>query len=264
MIERLDKVRQLQDILIDRATGVDTDDKKYISLRLELLKDITIKDNLPQFVITYDDLSKFWSFIKPKFNTYQERREFIWNEFSLLLRSLEQNIITVHPADDDISAILIDFDTKNVHIAWQKALERRTEDPESAITMARTLIESVCKHILDEAGVSYSDHDDLPKLYKETAKQLNMAPEMHQEDIFKQILGGCQTVIQGLGTLRNKLSDAHGKGKKNVKPSPRHAALAVNLAGSMAAFLVSTWEIQSSKSISKSLNTEEPESIAKS
>jgi hypothetical protein len=83
--------------------------------------------------------------------------------------------------------------------------------------------------------------------YKETVKQLNMAPEHHQEEVFKQILGGCQIVIQGLGTLRNKLSDAHGKGKKAVKPSARHAALAVNLAGSMAAFLVAAWEERSSK-----------------
>jgi hypothetical protein len=151
------------------------------------------------------------------------------------------------PADDDISAILINFDTEQVHIAWQKALERRNQDPEAAITMARTLIESVCKHILDEAGISHSDKDDLPKLYHETAKQLNLAPEQHQEEVFKQILGGCKSVIQGLGTLRNQLSDAHGKGKKAIKPSPRHAALAVNLAGSMAAFLVATWEERLSK-----------------
>ena len=104
------------------------------------------------------------------------------------------------------------------------------------------LIESICKHILDEAGILHSDKDDLPKLYKKTATQLNMAPEQHQEEVFKQILGGCQTVIEGLGTLRNKLSDAHGKSKKAVKPSVRHAALAVNLAGSMAAFLIAAWE----------------------
>ena len=172
---------------------------------------------------------------------------FIWEEFGSLIASLEQNIIVAQPADDDISAILINFDTEQVHIAWQKALERRNQAPEAAITMARTLIESVCKHILDEAGIFQSDKDDLPKLYKETAKQLNLAPEQHQEEVFKQILGGCQTVIQGLGTLRNKLSDAHGKGKGAIKPSPRHAALAVNLAGSMAAFLVATWEERLSK-----------------
>ena len=114
--------------------------------------------------------------------------------------------------------------------------------------MARTVIESVCKHILDEAGIPHTDKDDLLKLYRETAKQLNMAPEKHQEEVFKQILSGRFTVVQGLGTIRNKLSDAHGKGKKAIKPSPRHAALAVNLAGSMAAFLVTTWEERVSKS----------------
>ena len=41
--------------------------------------------------------------------------------------------------------------------------------------------------------------------------------------------------------MRNKLGDAHGKGKKAVKPAARHAALAVNLAGAMAMFLVETW-----------------------
>jgi Abortive infection C-terminus len=247
MMTRLDKVRQLQDIFIARATGCDHSDQEYSKLRLELLRDSAIRGRLPEFVRNCDELSKFWGFIKAKFGTYQERRMFIWEEFGSLIASLEQDIIVAQPADDDISAILINFDTEQVHIAWQKALERRNQDPEAAITMARTLIESVCKHILDEAGISHSDKDDLPKLYKETAKQLNLAPEQHQEEVFKQILGGCQTVIQGLGTLRNKLSDAHGKGKRAIKPSARHAALAVNLAGSMAAFLVATWEERLSK-----------------
>ncbi|AIE73598.1 abortive infection family protein [Synechocystis sp. CS-94] len=247
LLGKLDKVRQLQDILIARATDSNASEEKYSELRLKLLRDPTVRDRLPQFVKTYDELSKFWGFIKGSFDTYQERRMFIWEKFSSLINFLEQNVIEAHPADDDISAILVDFDIEHVHIAWQKALERRSEDPEAAITMARTLIESVCKHILDEAGIAHSYKDDLPKLYKETAKQLNMAPEQHQEKIFKQILGGCESVIQGLGTLRNRLSDAHGRGKKAVKPSPRHATLAVNLAGSMAAFLVATWEERSVK-----------------
>ncbi|GBO54227.1 abortive phage resistance protein [Pseudanabaena sp. lw0831] len=248
MTTRLEKVRQLQNILIARATHEDTKDDDYSILRLELLRDSTVRDLLPQFVRTCDELSKFWGFIKSKFSTYQERKNFIWEEFGSLIISLEQNIIAAQPADDDISTILVEFDTEHVHIAWQKALERRDEDPEAAITMARTLLESVCKHILDDASIAYSDKDDLLKLYRETAKQLNMAPEQHQEEVFKQILSGCFSVIHGLGTLRNKLSDAHGKGKKAIKPSPRHTTLAVNLAGSMAAFLVTTWEERVSKS----------------
>jgi hypothetical protein len=242
MTTRLEKVKRLQNQLVAHATGGNANDEEYSQLRLELLRDSIVRELLPQFVKTYDELSKFWGFIKLKFSTYQERREFIWKEFSPLILSLEQNVIAAQPADDDISAIMANFDTEHVYMAWQKALDRRNEDPEAAITMARTLIESVCKHILDEADISHSDKDDLPKLYKETAKHLNMAPEQHQEEIFRQILGGCQTVIQGLGTLRNKLSDAHGKGKRAIKPSARHAALAANLAGSMAAFLIATWE----------------------
>lgn len=243
----LDKVRQLEGILIDRATGGNPSSEEYSKLRLELLRDSTTKDLLPQFVEINNELDKFWSFIKLRFKHYEERRNFIWNEFGPLIGYLEQNIIAAHPADDDISAILFNFDTEHVHIAWQKALERRHEDPEAAITMARTLIESVCRHILDEAGIDHSDRDDLRKLYRKTAEQLNMAPEQHQEEVFTRILGNCQEVIKGLGTLRNKLSDAHGRGKKAIKPSPRHAALAVNLAGSMAAFLVATWEERSLK-----------------
>ncbi|EXA64783.1 abortive infection family protein [Acinetobacter baumannii 348935] len=74
-----------------------------------------------------------------------------------------------------------------------------------------------------------------------------MSPSQHTEQIFKQILGGCSAIVEGLGSLRNKISDAHGQGKNNVKPSPRHAEFAVNLAGTMAVFLFSTWEMKKEK-----------------
>jgi hypothetical protein len=98
----------------------------------------------------------------------------------------------------------------------------------------------VCKHILDDASISYDEGIELPKLYKLTAKQLRLAPEQHSEEVFKQILGGCASVVDGLGALRNRLSDAHGRGRAPAKPAARHAELAVNLAGALCMFLVST------------------------
>ncbi|MFC7694731.1 abortive infection family protein [Paeniroseomonas aquatica] len=145
------------------------------------------------------------------------------------------------PADADISAVLGAFDEAGVQAAWMKALERRDRDPEGAITMARTLLEKVCKHIIEEASGSYGENDDLPKLYRAAAEKLNLAPSQHTEETFKVILGNCQAVVQGIGTIRNKLGDSHGTGRKPARPQPRHAALAVNLAGTMAAFLVATW-----------------------
>ena len=75
-----------------------------------------------------------------------------------------------------------------------------------------------------------------------TAEGLNLAPSQHTEDAFKKILGGAQSVVNGLANLRNRLGDAHGQGKRPVKPLPRHAELAVNMAGSMASFLLATFE----------------------
>jgi hypothetical protein len=62
------------------------------------------------------------------------------------------------------------------------ALERRSDDPEGAITSARTLLETVCKHILDEGGIKYDDDADLPKLYRVTADVLDLAPSQQSED----------------------------------------------------------------------------------
>jgi hypothetical protein len=38
------------------------------------------------------------------------------------------------------------------------------------------------------------------------------------------------------------IGDAHGQGKLAIKLKARHAELVVNLAGTMASFLVSTWD----------------------
>ena len=49
------------------------------------------------------------------------------------------------------------------------------------------------------------------------------------------------SIVTGLGELRNKLGDAHGRASKNVKPLQRHGELAVNLAGTMAMFIFRTY-----------------------
>jgi len=127
---------------------------------------------------------------------------------------------------------------------WQRAVERRSSDPDGAVTLARSLLETVCKHILDAAGVAYDENSELPNLYRLTAEQLNLAPAQHSEKVVRQVLGGATAAVEGIGALRNRLSDAHGKGQESVAASPRLAELAVNLAGAVALFLVQSWEEQ--------------------
>ncbi len=238
----MDKVVRLQDSLVSFSTGdnFDGDDKTYKRLRRELIEKADIRDKLPDFVRRYRDLGQFWQFIKHEYGRYQERRIFIWDSFRPLIDYLEAQDRS--PGVQPVTETLENFDPETVHAVWQKALDRRTDDPEGAITAARTLLETVCKHILDDAEIEYPDNADLPKLWMLAAEHLNLAPHQHQEQVFKAILGNCQSVVNNIGAIRNRIGDAHGQGKRPVKPKPRHAELVVNLSGSMAAFLVATWQ----------------------
>jgi hypothetical protein len=236
----LERALRLQNMLIALAEGGGLDHAAYHQLRTEFMGSET-RALLPFFIRTCRDRGQLWAHLKQIASgggSWAARREHIYRAFEPLLNHLEG--CNKGPADAAISGVLSTFDPDGVHRSWEKALGRRHGDPEGAITAARTLLEAVCKRILDEAGESYRD-DDLPKLYGKTAKVLNLSPSQHTEESFKAILGGCHTVVQNLGTLRNRMGDAHGQGRNPVRPAPRHAALAVNLAGSMATFLVETW-----------------------
>ncbi len=246
LLTDVEKAQSLKNILISRATGGPSDDSAYWELRHYFVEKPETKQLLPEFVRTSHDLSQFWQFIKYEFQSYAERRNFIWSQFASLLNELEGRSPT--PAHNSISNSLKSFDEESVHSVWTRALQRRNNDPEGAITAARTLLETVCKHILDEQKIPYDANKiELHELYTLTAKELNLSPSQHTEDVFKRVLGGCSSVISGLGMLRNRLGDAHGQGKKPIRPAPRHAELAVNLAGSMSLFLVSTWESRNKK-----------------
>lgn len=234
------KIERLQDLLESRATGGFGDDKEYKSLRNDLLINTQIKSLLPKFLEANRTIEQFWQFIKYEYSTYAERRKYIWDEFSKVLNYLEFKERSV--IDNIATKTIKEFDQNYIQREWNKALQRKQEDPEGAITSSRTLIETTCKHILDSLNEHYKDDLELPKLYKLTAEKLNLAPDQHTEQIFKQILGGCQAVVEGLGALRNKLSDSHGKRIIQVRPSSRHAELAVNLAGAMTMFLLETYK----------------------
>jgi len=241
-----ERAEYLQNLLISIATSGVGDNSDYQEVRQYFLDNSGLKHLLPSWVRTNRNLTQFWQFIKFKFPTYAERRTFIWSEFTPLLEFLETGSKT--PTDQTVLEVLKRFDSENVHVIWSKALDRRQSDPEGAITIARTLLETVCKYILDEKGIKYEVNKvDLPQLYHLVSIELDLSPSQYTEEVFKQILGSCSSIVNGLGTLRNRLGDAHGQGKKPVHPAARHAELAVNLAGSLTLFLVETWENRNSK-----------------
>jgi hypothetical protein len=64
-------------LLISHATGGISDDKEYKRLRREFTSSPRIAKKLPRCIHVCRDLSEFWGFIKPKFGTYAERREYL-------------------------------------------------------------------------------------------------------------------------------------------------------------------------------------------
>src|SRR5262245_52714929 len=124
------------------------------------------------------------------------------------------------------------FGPEAVHTAWEKVLARCHTDPEGAISSARTLLGTVCKHILDGMNVPYPEAADLPALIKITTEQLSLAPSQHSEGTLKRNLGGAANIVDGLSV------------RPQVKLSVRHAQLVANMAGTVATFLVETWKAQ--------------------
>ncbi|MET4130829.1 hypothetical protein [Roseovarius sp. MBR-6] len=177
----IERVAMMEGILIASATGGSPDNHIYEHLRREFMADPQIRDLLPQFVRTYRNLNAFWPFIKHEAGSYAERRQIISGAFTPLMDQLEGR--NTAPGDKVASDALETFDLDGVHAVWGKAIARRNVDPEGAITVARTLLETVAKRILDECGETYSDKDDLPKLYASAAKVLNLAPNQHTEEL---------------------------------------------------------------------------------
>lgn len=238
--EPLLQVERLKSILVAYATGARAVGEDYPELRRRLLDNPSLRSRLPKWLTTHRTLQEFWGFIKQKFNHYHERREFLQHEFDPALTFLEFGGGT--PVESDSRAVLVLVDSEHVQTAWDRAISRRDSDPEGAITAAKALVETVCKHILSELKGGEWDSLELPALYHEASKVLNLAPSQHSEEAFKKILGGCSTVVNSLANIRNRDGDAHGKGPQAVRPLPRHARLVVNLAGSMALFLIETFE----------------------
>ncbi|HYE03479.1 MAG TPA: abortive infection family protein [Phycisphaerales bacterium] len=244
VLSRLEKVERVKTILMCHATGQAADGNEYTLLRRSLIADPVVKDRLPPFVRRYRTLDEFWGYIKQRHSTYAERRTHLAHEFDGLISALED----AHAANlTQHTERLLTVDSVHVQAAWTGAIERRHADPQGAITAARTVLESVCKFILDQSKTPYKENADLPDLYKAVAGLLQLSPQGYAESVFKQILGGCFSVIEGLGALRNRLGDAHGKGAAIPRPQPRHAQLAVNLAGAAAVFLIETWEARQVK-----------------
>ena len=233
-----EKAEAIQALLIARSTGEGASDHDYALLRSYFIQS-PYAHYLPAWLKSKRTLGQFWPFIQTKFDTYRGRRKFIYDELAALVEATENN--SPSPVEKSMGDLLASPSHESVRAYWHKCNERAQSDPEGAVTAARALLETALKHIVSDLKIQIEKKNpDLHELYSLVAMRLSLSPQNHKEKLVKGILSGCNAIVSGIGELRNLYGDAHGKDRRTVRVEPRHAHLAVNLAGSMAAFLIST------------------------
>ena len=150
--------------------------------------------------------------------------------------------IATQSFDEAISAL--DYDS--VRQELERALTQAESDAADALTAACSIVESVCKCILDDMGQPYPARQDIKGLVTEVAKHLNLSPS--RDDLppdcaadIKQILGGLASVTGGIGALRTHAGDAHGRGRTRANVDGRIARLAIHAASTVSLFFIETW-----------------------
>ena len=142
----------------------------------------------------------------------------------------------------EVTVLSADARLSDINRLWTKAKGRTRDDPDGAITAAKTILESLCKKLVDLFGGSYTNRDDLPALYRNAATLLNLAPGEQTEKEYKKATGAVMAIVDSISCIRNREGDSHSP----VHTASRlHARLVVNLAGSVASFLAELLVAQS-------------------
>ena len=141
------------------------------------------------------------------------------------------------------------FDFDSVQVELERALSAAKTDPEIAVTAACSLIESVCRSILDELDQPLPAKEDISSLYRAIRDPLGLEPtkEGLPPEIVNDVrnaLSGLITSVQSIGALRTHAGSAHGKGKGVRRIDTRIANLAIHSASAVALFLIETWQLR--------------------
>lgn len=117
-----------------------------------------------------------------------------------------------------------------------------------AITNARSLLEAVLLDIEQELTHQPVAYDgDLTRLWRRVQSLLSLDPSRKDiADALRQVLGGLASIVSGVATLRNKMSDAHAT---SYMASKRHAKLAVNAAKTLADFVIEVFLEQTGRAL---------------
>jgi hypothetical protein len=116
-------------------------------------------------------------------------------------------------------------------------------EPGEAIALAKEIVESCCKLILDDRKVVYPERAEIPDLLKLLRKEIRIMPDGIDEKArganeIRGILTSLGNIAHSLAPLRNAYGKGHGRGRDFKGLQPRHARLAVGAASTFVDFVL--------------------------
>ncbi|WP_186058812.1 abortive infection family protein [Burkholderia gladioli] len=117
---------------------------------------------------------------------------------------------------------------------WRDAADAVHYDSADALTRCSRFLEAVCAKILRERGVALPKDKSLSPLVKACLETLTWPAEKEAEGDVRQLLGGIQSITNGIGALRTHFGTAHGA-TSHLPPLDRGYAVFVKQATVAAA-----------------------------
>jgi len=129
----------------------------------------------------------------------------------------------------------------------RERLKADTQASDGVLTASRTLVETVCKTLLDLMDVEYDDKAGLTDISKLLLKALDLHPSTRTEQALKALCQGAINMINGIASLRNAHGDAHGPGQEARALPFRDAELCAYMSCVLAGYCVQAYESKVSR-----------------
>jgi len=129
--------------------------------------------------------------------------------------------------------------------SFQKSLKQIEEDPDLAIGLANSTLESIIKHILenDNISIEFNRKKTLYDLAQSLLKEFSLFPSEKIPNEIRNIGSGLLNISNNIEKLRSEKTTVHGKTKKDyVIKDPLYAYFIINAVSTVGLFLISFYE----------------------
>ncbi len=155
----------------------------------------------------------------------------------------ERKVHGLGTAVQRIKAVAASLDSDTLYEDLRRLERIGDTEPGEAIALAKEIVESCCKLILDDRKVGYPEKAEIPELLKLLRTEIKIMPDGIDEKAraaneIREVLTSLGRIAHSLGPIRNAYGKGHGRGRDFQGLEPRHARLAIGAASTFVDFVL--------------------------